>query len=121
MYKVHHDATMLPQTLTGPDYVMGTEALPALSASASMDANGRIHLSLVNIDPDQAIQMEVELSGKDSGKVTGRVLASAAMDGHNSFENPEEVVPVAFEGARFRRGKLEVILPARSVVVLEVE
>jgi alpha-N-arabinofuranosidase len=121
MYKVHHDATMLPQTLQGPGYVMGTDSLPAISASASLDASGRIHLSLVNIDPSKAIEMEVELAGKDTGNVKGRLLASKMMDGHNSFEHPDEVVPVAFEGAHFRKGKLELILPARSVVVLEVE
>jgi alpha-N-arabinofuranosidase len=121
MYKVHHDATLLPQTLQSPAYVYGSEALPAISASASMDKEGRIHLSLVNIDPEKAVEMEVELQGLGTGKVTGQLLASSEMDSHNSFEQPDEVVPVDFNDARFRQGKLQLVVPARSVVVLEVE
>ena len=34
MYKVHHDATLLPIELSGPDYVFDGDTLPALSASA---------------------------------------------------------------------------------------
>lgn len=121
MYKVHHDATLLPQTLESPAYVFGSEALPAVSSSASMDEEGRIHLSLVNIDPERAVEMEVELKGKTSGKVTGQLLASDKMDSHNTFSNPDEVVPVAFNGASFRQGKLQLVLPAHSVVVLELD
>jgi alpha-L-arabinofuranosidase len=120
MYKVHHDATMLPLTLESPDYVMGNEQLPAISASASKDQAGLVHLSLVNIDPNREVRVEVELKGKSSGKITGRLLTSEKMDSHNTFDRPGEVVPVDFEGARFRKGKLELTIPARSVVVIEV-
>ena len=86
-----------------------------------MDPSGVIHLSLVNIDPEQAVQMEVELRGKEKGKVSGQLLTSELMDSHNTFSDPEEVVPVGFDGATFKKGKIELTIPARSVVVLEVE
>ena len=121
MYQVHHDATLLPQTLEGPDYILDSESLPAISASASMDQEGRIHLSLVNIDPGKAIDIQVELKGKSSAKVTGQLLSSEMMDSHNSFTQPEEVVPVEFDGARFKKGKLELTIPAHSVIVLQVD
>ena len=121
MYQVHHDATLLPQILEGPDYVLDSESLPAISASASMDQEGRIHLSLVNIDPQQAVDMVVEPKGKSSAKVTGQVLSSELMDSHNSFAQPEEVVPVAYDGARYKKGKLELSIPARSVIVLQLD
>jgi len=121
MYQVHHDATLLPQTLKTPDYSFGLESLPAISASASMDKEGRVHLSLVNIDPGKEISIEVEIRGKVSGKVSGQVLDSRQMDSHNSFEQAEEVVPVEFNGARFRKGKLELTMPAHSVVVLQLD
>jgi alpha-N-arabinofuranosidase len=100
---------------------MGSDSLPAISASASIDKDGLIHLSLVNIDPNRAVQMEVELSGKTSREVTGQLLASEMMDSHNSFDQPDEVVPVAFDGATFKKGKLQLTIPARSVVLLQVE
>jgi alpha-N-arabinofuranosidase len=118
MYQVHHDATLLPQTLESPDYKMDSEALKAVSASASLDQEGRIHISLVNIDPRQAIEMEIELKGRDSGKVSGRILQSEKMDSHNTFDNPEEVVPVDMDDMELKNGKLELSLPARSVIVL---
>jgi len=121
MYKVHQDATLLPQTLEGPEYVMGSDSLPAISASASMDQSGVIHLSLVNIDPKQAVHMELELKGKEKGKVSGQLLTSEQMDSHNTFSDPEEVVPVGFDGATFKKGKIDLTIPARSVVVLEVD
>ena len=121
MYQVHHDATLLPQSLEGPDYVLDSESLPAISASASMDQEGRIHLSLVNIDPGRAIDIQVELKGKSSAKVTGQLLSSKMMDSHNSFAQPGEVVPVVFEEARFKKGKLELTIPAHSVIVLQVD
>jgi len=121
LYQVHHDATLLPQELEGPDYVLGSESLPAISASASMDQQGRIHLSLVNIDPHQPIDLQAELKGKTSAKVTGKLLRSEKIDSHNTFDQPEELVPVEFDGARFKKGKLELTIPAHSVVVLQVD
>ncbi len=121
MYQVHHDATLLPQTLEGPDYALGSDSLAAISASASMDQEGLIHLSLVNIDPHKPIDLQVELKGKSSAKVTGQLLTSEKMDSHNTFEQGDEVVPVEFNGARFKKGKLELTIPARSVVVLQLD
>jgi alpha-L-arabinofuranosidase len=62
-----------------------------------------------------------ELKGKSSAKVTAQLLSSEQMDSHNSFENPEEVYPVAFDGVRFKKGILQLTIPARSVVVLELD
>jgi alpha-N-arabinofuranosidase len=121
MYKVHHDATLLPLTLESPEYMLANESLPAISASASMDEAGKIHISLVNIDPGKDLDIEVELKGKSSAKVTAQLLSSEQMDSHNSFENPEEVYPVAFDGVRFKKGILQLTIPARSVVVLELD
>ena len=104
MYQVHHDAILLPQALKTPDYSFGSESLPAISASASMDKEGRVHLSLVNIVPGKEVSVEVEITGKESGKVTGQVLSSSQMDSHNSFAKADEVVPEEFNGARFRKG-----------------
>src|SRR5258706_14865674 len=34
MYNVHQDATLLPITITGSNYIMGKDTLPAISVSA---------------------------------------------------------------------------------------
>ena len=42
MYKVHQNATLLPLTLESDNYAYGDATLPAISATASRDGNGRI-------------------------------------------------------------------------------
>jgi alpha-N-arabinofuranosidase len=120
MFKVHQDATVLPVDLTTPDYAFGSEKIPAVSASASRDAAGRVHLSLVNTNPHGPMTVACTLQGVAPKSVTGRVLTAAAMTAHNTFAAPHAVEPQAFTGATLAGGQLTVVLPAMSVVVLEL-
>lgn len=120
MFKVHQDATSLRVDLVSPDYAFGKEKIPAVSASASRDAAGKVHLSLVNCDPHNAQTVTCALAGVEAKAVSGRILTAAAMDAHNTFAAPDVVKPAAFSGAKLENGKLIVALPAMSVVVLEL-
>jgi alpha-N-arabinofuranosidase len=120
MYNVHQDATMLPITLQTADYQFGKEKLPAVSASASKDKNGLIHVSLTNVDANKAQEVTINLRGTSASTVSGRVLASAKVQDHNTFDQPEKVKPTNFTGATLKNGVLTVKMPAASVVVLEV-
>jgi alpha-L-arabinofuranosidase len=51
----------------------------------------------------------------------GEVLTADAMDAHNTFESPEAIHPVVFDGAKLDGNKLSVTLPAKSVVVLKLQ
>ncbi len=42
IYAVHHDATFIPTELTCPDYTVGGQTIPSLSASASKTSKGRV-------------------------------------------------------------------------------
>ena len=53
--------------------------------------------------------------------VNGRILTSASINDHNTFEKPDVVKPTSFNGAKIEKGQLKVNLPAKSIVVLEVE
>jgi alpha-L-arabinofuranosidase len=120
MYTVHHDATLLPVELTGNDYVLGNDKVPGLSASASRDAAGRIHITLCNLNPSQPAELDVEITGKKTQPVTGRVLTADTMQAHNTFAKPETLKPVAFTAFKATDKGLTVNLPAKSVVVLEL-
>ena len=98
MYNVHQDATLLPITLQTADYQFGKEKLPAVSASASKDKNGLIHVSLTNIDANKMQEVTINLRGTSASTVSGRVLASGKVQDFNSFEQPEKVKPAAFTG-----------------------
>jgi alpha-N-arabinofuranosidase len=109
---------MLPVQVQGADYVLGTEKLPSLSASASRDAAGVIHISLVNIDAKKAQSIVLRLKGTGSKKISGRILSASAIQDHNTFAQPEKVSPAEYKGAKWQGDDLRVELPACSVVVL---
>ena len=119
MFKVHQGGTFLPVELQSPDYVLGQEKIPMVSASATRAADGSaIHLSLANTSPTQAVTLSVKLAGFTPKAVAGRVLTAPEMTAHNTFEAPNAVQPAAFGGATVKGDMLEVKLPAKSVVVL---
>jgi alpha-L-arabinofuranosidase len=118
MYQVHHDGTFVPLDLQTDDHVRGAEKIPAVSASASKDTQGRLHVSLVNLDPKAAASVDAKIEGGKFTGVTGRVLSGDVLDAHNTFDAPNRVQPVAFTGATLRDSALQVKLPPRSVVVL---
>jgi alpha-N-arabinofuranosidase len=120
LYKVHQDAVMLPVSLDAGVYEFDGQSTPAVSASASRDAEGRIHITLVNMDPNQARTITTEIRGQTVAGVTGRILTADAMNAHNTFERPNVVQPQSFTGARLAGGTLNVELPAKSVVLLEL-
>jgi alpha-N-arabinofuranosidase len=43
------------------------------------------------------------------------------MTAHNTFDNPEAVKPAVFNDVQLKEDVLTVVLPAKSVVVLEIE
>jgi len=121
MYKVHHDATLLPIELQCRDYQFGGEQIPALNVSASKDKSGRIHITLCNLDPKNSAQLVCELQGTGAKKISGRVLTADAMTAHNTFDKPEVVRPAAFDNFELKGNILTVTLPSKSVVLLGIE
>ncbi|HEY5782065.1 MAG TPA: alpha-L-arabinofuranosidase C-terminal domain-containing protein, partial [Lysobacter sp.] len=65
-------------------------------------------------------QVTAGIRGLDAKSVSGRVLTAPSITAHNSFERPHEVKPVAFTGAKLDEGTLQVQLPPKSVVMLQL-
>jgi alpha-L-arabinofuranosidase len=120
MYNVHQDAVMIPVSVTSNDYSFEGKTLKAVSASASKDKNGIVHISLVNIDAHNSQDVTIDLGDLQTKTVTGRMLRSDKIQDHNSFENPNKVKPQAFSDAAMNGKNLTVKIPAFSVVVLEL-
>ncbi|WP_316765710.1 alpha-N-arabinofuranosidase [Pedobacter frigiditerrae] len=121
LYKVHQDAKYLPIDFVSPDYLMGDKKIPALNISASQDATGAIHISLVNLNPNKKITLNTALDGLNWKTVTGQILTSAKITDINTFNEPNKIHIVKFNGAKKNGNKLSVELPAQSVVVLELK
>jgi alpha-N-arabinofuranosidase len=117
MLRVHQDTEHVPLAVRAPRYDLDGASIPMLHASASRDDVGHLHLSIVNLDPNRSASLAVTPSG---GRTTGRVLTAEAMNAHNTFEQPNQVKPVPFTAIDADAETLSLIVPAKSVVVLEI-
>lgn len=127
MYNVHQDATFLPLDIQCDSMEVGGEnrhfpsKLPMLSATASRDARGVVHISLSNIDVEKSQEVTVSLAGINAKKAVGEILTSASIDDMNTFERPDKVKPAAFTDAKISKGVLKVKLPRQSIVTLTLQ
>jgi alpha-N-arabinofuranosidase len=94
MYKVHQGGTLLPLSLSSDSYTnaeanaasdtidsngpwprdsawRGKKDIPAISASASRDASGRIHLSLCHTDPVRRRRLVANCAGRSQEALMG--------------------------------------------------
>jgi alpha-N-arabinofuranosidase len=121
LFKVHMDAKYLPIEFASPDYQLGEKKIPALNVSASQDANGIIHISLVNLDPKNKISLATNLESINWKTVTGQILTSAKLTDINTFNEPNKIHLAKFDGAKKSGKLLKLDLPAQSIVVLELK
>ena len=120
MYKVHQDAKYLPIKLDVPDYEVDGKKIPAVNASASQDAAGKVHISLVNLDIHKPIAITTGFRDISWSNISGQVLTSANVTNINTFKDPNKIHLSNFTGAKKDGDKLVVTLPAKSVVTLEL-
>jgi alpha-N-arabinofuranosidase len=119
MYKVHQDAVKLP-IFVESERVSG---IPSVSASATMDNDGKIHVSLTNIDTEREQPVSIEIPGytlSPSIEVRGKIITAEYMQDHNTFDDGDKVTLKEFAGTSLSGQTLHVVLPTKSVVTLEL-
>lgn len=123
MYKVHQDATLLPSTTTTGQIENGGFKADRVSASASKDKNGVIHISLANLDLSQKATVKVDVRGfKAKAIADAQVVKADNIADHNTFENPDKIDLEGFDGAKLGKdGTVTVSMPAMSVVTFAVK
>lgn len=120
MYKVHHDAMLLPSNLNTENYVYNDKQIPAISSSASIK-NNVINITLSNANPNKAITLNVNITGIDLKTATGQIINAKNINDYNDFDKPETVKPDSFKVANPQNGKLEVTIPAHSVILIQLK
>jgi alpha-N-arabinofuranosidase len=118
MFKVHQDALLQPVELISSQYNLGDEEVPQLSVSASIDAAGKLNITLCNTDPRNNAQVNCDTGGYVSEQVSGRILTSSSMNSHNTFDQPDRVKPEAFTNVQLNDEGFYADIPPMSVVVL---
>jgi alpha-N-arabinofuranosidase len=120
LYQPHMDATLLPHFLNGPEYSFDNEKIDALSVSSSKSEDGKINITVVNKDPKNQIELSVNLVDIQAKDVEGKIITSSNIGDYNSFDEPEKVTVTEFSDVKISKGKLTAKLPAKSVVLLQV-
>ena len=68
----------------------------------------------------KAFDLPCELRGAKAQQTSGRLLTAPQMNAGNSFNQPDAVKPIGFNGFKVTENGFVTTLPARSVVVLEI-
>jgi alpha-N-arabinofuranosidase len=121
LYKVHQDAVFLPVELKTGNYVVDNDSLPAVSATASKNNNGVIHISLVNIDPENGKSIICNVKEYKLNQVSGNIITSGDIKDHNTFDEPDKIRIKEFKDLSVKDGKLLINLPAKSIVEIELK
>ena len=117
LYQDHMDARQLDCYIQSER--IGTEkyGIGAISASAS-EKEGRITLTLSNLDPEKAREVDISLRDEAIQQVSGRIL-TGAMDAWNDFgRSPLAVQP--YTDFTVRDGRLKAKLPPCAVAELKL-
>jgi alpha-L-arabinofuranosidase len=120
MYKVHQNATLIPVSILCRPYKFGNTSIPSISVSASKDINGKIHITLANLDPNNENPVSIDLGIMKDISATGEVLTSKEMNDHNDFGSANHVATAKFDKFNISGSKLTVKMPSKSVVALEI-
>ena len=120
LYAVHQGAKLLHTEVQTVDYASGSEGIPAVNISASMNREGRMHVTLCNLDPVIAKPVNCVVKGVRVRSCSGRMITAEKMTAHNTFDNPDSVRTHKFEEAKPTNDGFSVKLPPKSVVMLEV-
>ncbi|MDE2111321.1 MAG: alpha-N-arabinofuranosidase [Alphaproteobacteria bacterium] len=118
MYVPFQDAVFLPVAYDAGTYTEGDVTLPRIDAIAAKTKDGKIVVSLTNLDPDRPADFAVAVPGATAAH--GEVLTAPKVNSVNTFAAPGTVVPKPVS-AEVADGKLSVALPPASVTVLTLQ
>lgn len=121
MYKVHQDAQLLAVDFENTEYVYNGEKIPGISVSSSMDNEGKIHVSICNLNPSQDTEVDIDIRGTAVKSISGKVLTAGEMNSMNTFEDSSCVKIDSFNNAQLQENHAVCKIPSKSVVLLEIE
>jgi alpha-L-arabinofuranosidase len=135
MFKPHHEhgAKWVPitsptiQTTTQSTAVSGSVDLPVLTVGSTVDTNGRVNISVNNIDLNASRQITINLTSNQPQYIldSAQIVTGPAMNSNNPFGGAETVNLQNFAASNFtltNSGKtLTATLPARSIVMFRLK
>jgi alpha-N-arabinofuranosidase len=120
MYTPFQDATFVPVTFNSGTYTHSDISLPRTDAIAAKGKDGKLWVAITNVDPNEAVDVELNLAGTGAKSVSGETLTAPKVDSINTFDAPNTVVPRPIS-AKAQGGKLTLKLEPKSVSVISLE
>ena len=121
MYSAHQDATLVDSYIETEKIGLEEEYMvPNLSESASVDADGKLQITIANLSATESYPVETRLIGFSGEKVSAEILCEE-MHAKNTFEDPNAVEVKPFDGVEKVHGGLKFTIPACSVLHITVE
>jgi len=124
MFVPHHSSNAMwaPNTLVSENITGNGKTFPVVSAGTSVDDQGRVNISLANVDlvNTRTIQITINSSASAYDVSTAQVVTGPAKDSYNDFGKTETVnIQTLPGGSCSISGKtLQVTLPSKSVAML---
>ncbi len=120
MYVPFQDSTFVPVTFNSGTYTHGDVSLPRTDAIAARGKDGKLWVEITNLDPNESVDVELNLAGTSAKSASGETLTAPKVDSINTFEAPNTVVPKPIS-AKAQGGKLTLKLEPKSVSVISIE
>jgi len=120
MFTCHHDATLIHTKVEAPDYTFGSESVPGLFVSASQDALGTVHLTIVNPDPSGGVDLDISMREWPARHASGSIITAPQMTALNDFNNGNQVTLQDFDEITVHDGTTSLRLPPMSIVAVHL-
>jgi alpha-L-arabinofuranosidase len=127
MYLPHHvnGAAWVPHTLTSESITGNAQTFEVLSAGTTVDAEGGVNVSLVNVDLVNSRTVDVTLDSEWAayGVTSAQIITGAEKDTFNDFGQAEvvNIQPLDAAAVQACGKRVSVTLPAKSVVMLRLD
>jgi len=120
MYVPFQDSTFLPVKFDSGTYTHGNISLPRVDAIAAKGKEGRLWVEVTNLDPNEGVEIELNVIGITAKSASGETLTGPKVDSINTFDAANIVAPKPIL-AKAQGGKLNLKLDPKSVSVFSVE
>ena len=120
LYSVHQDATLVPSVLETARIKVGDGEIPLTSASASIDKNNVLNITLCNLDASHEQQMKIDLKGGSYTKASAQIINGTEINAFNDFGKKEEVNISGFTGFKLKDQSIDLTMPAHAVILIQL-
>ncbi len=119
MYADHQNAKLIPLDIKSDKYTFDGTEIDAISASAS-EKNGIVTITMCNINPNKPESVSINIGQIAAKTIDGEIITSKNMNDYNDFGLAEKVNIKPFSVKKPTKGTLNVELPAKSVVKIQL-